>query len=74
MIKIHRLIYLKIGRGRKLKLPEVKNLKKDVDISFSTWYHKRVACETNSNKEPWQINSNATLKILWENSESEENT
>ena len=28
MIKIHRLIYLKIGRGRKLKLPEVKNLKK----------------------------------------------
>ena len=28
MIKIHRLIYLKIGRGRKLKLPKVKNLKK----------------------------------------------
>ena len=48
--------------------------KKVVDKGKHAWYHKRVACETNSNKEPWQINSNATLKILWENSESEENT
>ena len=32
--------------------------------------HKRVSART----VPWQINSNATLKILWEISVSEENT
>ena len=40
----------------------LKNLKEVVDRVNDIWYYIRVAAE-NSNTEPWQINSNATLKI-----------
>ena len=40
-----------------------KKFKKVVDMVLRLWYDIRVAAENNSDKEPWQMNSNATLKI-----------
>ena len=45
-----------------IEKPDEKKNKKVVDKQKTTWYYIRVASESN-NKVPWQINSNATLKI-----------
>ena len=45
-----------------IEKPDEKKNKKVVDKQKITWYYIRVASESN-NKVPWQINSNATLKI-----------
>ena len=41
----------------------LKKFKKDVDKVRDTWYDIKVAAEQEQQTEPWQINSNATLKI-----------
>ena len=46
-----------------IEKPDEKKNKKVVDKQKITWYYVEVASEGN-NKVPWQINSNATLKIL----------
>ena len=45
-----------------IEKPDEKKNKKVVDKQETTWYYIKVASESN-NKVPWQINSNATLKI-----------
>ena len=40
-----------------------KKFKKDVDKVRNTWYDIKVAAEQEQQTAPWQINSNATLKI-----------
>ena len=45
-----------------IEKPDEKKNKKVVDKQKLTWYYIKVASESN-NKVPWQINSNATLKI-----------
>ena len=45
-----------------IEKPDEKKNKKVVDKQKTTWYYIKVASESNS-KVPWQINSNATLKI-----------
>ena len=45
-----------------IEKPDEKKNKKVVDKQKTTWYYIKVASESN-NKVPWQINSNATLKI-----------
>ena len=55
--------------SKKLRQKSLKNLKKVVDKVRTAWYDIKVAAEQSdktANKfadEPWQINSNATLKI-----------
>ena len=58
---------IKFHREKTRVLIGEKSFKKVVDKHTTLWYDNRVAAENKKqqrkNIEPWQINSNATLKI-----------